>query len=258
MNMNARHALVGWLILGGVAGAQDEAPASDDSIDPRAVSELKKMTAVLDRATAMVVKTRTIWEAVQDSGMKLQFEARQELGLFRPNKMYGLSTRDDGAVLRTWYDGKVLTHFDAEANTVARLDVPDTINAMLDHVLDTYSISPPPLLDFIYSDAEASFLDGMTAAVYAGEAHIAGKSCHHVAFSKADVDYQMWIPTKGDPLPVKYSITWTTDPHMPWFNVDFLEWTLKQKLSDASFTAHVPPDAKTIEVPPRNDEEVKP
>ena len=217
------------------------------------MAELKKMTGFLDSNRRLVIKVRATWEALQETGMKLQFEADQEIGIQRPNQVYTISKRNDGTCRKLWYDRNTLTHLSVEDKTYARLTVPETINEMLDHVLDHYDLPTPPMLDFLYNGAEASFLSGITDALYVGECIQSGKKCHHLAFSKANVDYQIWIPTDGKPLPVKYSITWTDEPLLPWFTADFLKWDTETTFSGSSFAAALPADAKRTEVS-RNDD----
>lgn len=224
-----------------------------ERLDPQAVAELKKMTAFLDRNAHVTLKVRSVWEAIQESGMKLQFQADQEIRINRPNQIYTVSRRNDGTTTRLWYDRNTLTHLNVEDNTYAQLTVPETINEMLDHVLEHYAIPTPPMLDFLYGDAATSFMSEITDAVYVGECVQAGRKCHHLAFSQPDLDYQIWIPTEGDPLPVKYSITWTDEPLLPWFTAYFLEWNTKPTFPDGFFAASVPKGAKRVEVARSDD-----
>lgn len=239
------------------AGPQDRAAtqrtAEDsedvDDIDARAVAELKKMTAFLDTYEAIIIKTRTTWEAIQDSGMKLQFDADQEIGIRRPNQMYSRTVRDDGKTRKFWYDRNMLTYLDVDKNTYAQLPVPETVNEMLDYMLDNFDLPAPPLLDFLYNDAETSFLSEIESALYVGECTKGGVRCHHLAFSRTDIDYQLWIPTTGPPLPVKYAISWKNTAHIPWFIVEFTEWITSPSFSAESFSFALPAGSTKIEAP---------
>ncbi len=235
------------------AKSTTEPTEAGEDIDARAVAELKKMTAFLETCNTISIKTRTTWEAIQDSGMKLQFDAEQEIGIRRPNQLYSNTVRDDGKVTRLWYDRKTLTHLDVGKNTYAQLPVPETINEMLDYVLEKFDLPTPPMLDFLYSDAETSFLSGIESAVYVGECTKSGTRCHHLAFSQADVDYQIWIPTTGRPLPVKYSISWKNQPHTPWFMAQFTEWNTSPSFSEEQFSFAKPAGSTKIEAPPATE-----
>ncbi len=198
----------GGLVIA-AAGLQDAEKTNDaPEVDPRAVAELQKMITELERYGKVIFKTRTTWEAIQDSGMKLQFDAQQEIGIHRPNKLYSIVLRDDGQRTKFFFDRSTLSHVNVTDNEYVQLAGPATINEMLDYVLDNLNVPPPPLLDFLYSDMETSFLSGLQSAWYVGESTILGKKCRHLALSHEDVDFQIWIPTTGRPLPVKYAITW--------------------------------------------------
>lgn len=246
----------------GITGPKDDQPnkespvadaADEERLDPQAIAELKKMTTFLDRNTQVTIKVRSVWEAIQESGMKLQFQADQEIRIKRPNQICTVSKRNDGTSRKLWYDRNTLTHLNVESNTYAQLTVPETINEMLDHALEHHDIPTPPMLDFLYGDAEASFMSEITDALYVGECVQAGRKCHHLAFSQPDLDYQIWIPTEGDPLPVKYSITWKNEPLLPWFTAYFLEWNTEPTFPDGSFAARVPKGAKRVEVSRSDD-----
>ena len=100
-----------------VTGMQDAEETNDaPAVDPRAVAELKKMIAELARYDKVVLKTHTTWEAIQDSGMKLQFDAEQEIGIHRPNKLYSIVVRDDGERRKFGFDGGTLSHVNVTNN----------------------------------------------------------------------------------------------------------------------------------------------
>ena len=239
----------GGLVIA-IAGLQDAETSNDaPDVDPRAVAELKKMITELERYDKVTFKTRTTWEAVQDSGMKLQFDAEQEIGIHRPNKLYSIVLRDDGQRTKFFFDRSTLSHVNVTDNEYVQLAGPATINEMLDYVLENFDVPAPPMLDFLYSDMETSFLSELQSAWYVGESTVHGKKCHHLAFSKEDVDFQIWLPTTGRPLPVKYTITWKNEPNMPWFTAQFTEWNTAPAFSKDAFTFVKPKGATRIDPP---------
>ena len=238
-----------------VAGLQEAEESKDPpAVDPRAVAELQKMIAELERYDKVIFKTRTTWEAIQDSGMKLQFDAEQEIGIHRPNKLYSIVLRDDGQRRMFWFDQSTLSHVNLTDNEYVQLAGPATINKMLDHVLENFDVPAPPMLDFLYSDMETSFLSDLQNAWYVGESTVRGKKCHHLAFSKEDVDFQIWIPTTGRSLPVKYTITWKNEPNMPWFTAQFTEWNTAPSFAKDAFSFVKPKGATKIDPPQRTKE----
>jgi hypothetical protein len=238
-----------------VAGLQDAETSKDaPDIDPQAVAELEKMIAELARYDKIIFKTRTTREAVQDSGIKLHFEAEQEIGIHRPNKMYSIALQDDGRSRKFWFDSSSLSFLNVTDNEYIQLESSETINEMLDDMFEESDLPAPPMLDFLYSDMGASFLSGLQSAWYVGESTVRGKKCHHLAFSQEDVDFQMWIPTTGRALPVKYTITWTNEPHMPSFTARFTEWNTAPSFAKDAFSFAKPTGATEIELPKPSSE----
>ena len=186
--------------------------------------------------------------------MKLHFEAEQEIGIHRPNKMYSIVQRDDGQRRKFWFDRSALSFLNVTDNEYAQLACPETINEMLDNVFEESDLPAPPMLDFLYSDMGASFLSGLQSAWYVGESTVRGKKCHHLAFSQEDVDFQMWIPTTGRALPVKYTITWTDEPQMPSFTARFTEWNTAPSFAKDAFSFVEPNGATKIDLPQRTNE----
>ncbi len=238
-----------------VAGLQDAEKTNEaPDVDPRAVAELQKMITELGRYDRVMFKTRTTWEAIQDSGMKLQFDAEQEIGIHRPNKLYSIVLRDDGQSTKFFFDRSTLSYLNVTDNEYAQLPVPPTINEMLDHVLENLDLPAPPMLDFLYGDMKTSFLSGLQSAWYVGESTIRGEKCHHLAFSHEDVDFQIWIPATGQSLPLKYTITWKNEPHMPWFTAQFIEWNTAPSFAKDAFSFVKPKGATKIDPPQRTNE----
>lgn len=244
------HAGVPASMVIAVAALQDAEKSNDaPDVDPQAVAELKKMIAELERHDKVTFKTRTTWEAIQDSGMKLQFDAEQEIGIHRPNKLYSMVLRDDGRRTKFVFDRSTLSYLNLTDNEYVQLSVPVTINKMLDYVLEKLDLPAPPMLDFLYSDMETSFLSDLQSAWYVGESTVRGKKCRHLAFSQEDVDFQIWIPTTGQALPLKYTITWKNEPHMPWFTARFTEWNTAPSFAKDAFSFVKPDGATKIDLP---------
>jgi hypothetical protein len=219
-------------------------------MESKAVSAVKAMTDVLNSTRAFRFKTRCTWDAVQDFDMKLQVDAVQEIMIRRPGQLYAATTRDDGATNQFWFDNGSLAYLSDPSKEYVRITTPKTIDAMLDHLLEKYNIPSPPMLDFLYEDAETSFLKDVDRAYHIGTSYVHGQSCHHIAVSKDNVDYQLWLPVVGTPLPVKYAITWRDEPLMPSFTARFLEWDTDPKFSHDQFEFTPPTGAIERVLPP--------
>ncbi len=233
-----------------IAALQDAEQSNDaPDLDPQAVAELQKMIAELARHDRLLFETYTTRDVVQDSGMKLQFDTEQKIGIHRPDKLYSIAQRDDGRSTKFVFRGSTLSYVNMADNEYVQLSVPATINKMLDYVLEDLDLPAPPMLDFLYSDMEASFLSGLQSAWYVGESTIRGTKCHHLALSHEDVDFQIWIPTAGPALPAKYAITWKNEPHTPGFTARFVKWNTDPSFAKDAFSFVKPNGATKIDLP---------
>ena len=69
---------------------------------------------------------------------------------------------------------------------------------------------------------------------------IGGVTCDHLVFSRPDVDFQIWIPDTGDPLPMKYIVTDPATPALLSIVTTLSDWKVNQRVPAAVFT-FVPP-----------------
>jgi len=83
---------------------------------------------------------------------------------------------------------------------------PGTIEGMLDFSRLFLGVFAPAS-DLLYREAVPLLMEGAYSTVVIGEAEIGGVACTQLAFSRPDVDFQIWIPIKGAPLPCKYVVT---------------------------------------------------
>ena len=69
----------------------------------------------------------------------------------------------------------------------------------------------------------------------------------HLAFRKDKVDWQIWVRTGVQPLPVKYVITskWMTGA--PQYTLHLYDWNARPQVPDSRFTFTPPEGAKKID-----------
>jgi hypothetical protein len=60
------------------------------------------------------------------------------------------------------------------------------------------------------------------------------------------VDFQVWVPSRGDPLPRRVVITYKKEAGQPQFRADLSDWNLSPDAPDTLFTLSIPQDAKRI------------
>lgn len=79
-----------------------------------------------------------------------------------------------------------------------------------------------------------------------GESTVAGILCDHLTFRNDQIDFQIWVRKSGDPLPVRWIITYKNDKGQPQFWAQFIEWNLNLKIEDSIFSFTPPKGAEQI------------
>ena len=70
--------------------------------------------------------------------------------------------------------------------------------------------------------------------------------CVQLAARTDDVDFQIWVPSKGDPLPRRIVITYKHEKGQPQFWANLSDWNLSPNPSDQLFTFAPPEDVRQI------------
>ncbi len=86
-----------------------------------------------------------------------------------------------------------------------------------------------PLADLLYSDPYAVLMAGVTYGRYLGIHQAAGVACHHLAFSQATIEWQIWIDAGDKPLPRKLVISYVQEPGEPQYSAVIRRWTLERQ-----------------------------
>jgi hypothetical protein len=234
------------MILLPVTGfAQEEAPA----IEPQADKVLRQMSEHLDSLKQFSFHTENTTDEVRTSGQKLQFGHAVDVFVRRPNRLRASVKGDIRGDRELFYDGKTITLFAKNVNLYGTLKAPADIEGALDHARESFSLEAP-LADIVYRNSFEILTEGITTGAYIGLNPVDGVECHHLAFSRDDIDVQVWVENSKTPLPRKLIITekWVTGA--PQFTARLSDWDTSPKLKESLFT-FVPPDkAEKIEFLP--------
>jgi hypothetical protein len=97
-----------------------------------------------------------------------------------------------------------------------------------------------PVEDLVYRNAFAILMQDVTSAIVVGKSVIGGVACDHLAFSRPDVDLQVWVAEGDEPLPCKYVVTDVRTPPVSTVTV-MSDWNLAPAAADTEFE-FVPPE----------------
>ena len=127
------------------------------------------------------------------------------MALARPDKIR--ATRSGGcADVETVFDGKTLTFLGKNANIYAQVDIPGTIDHLVDELRDKHN-RPLPGADLLLSNVYDQLMPDVVEVRDLGSGVIGGTECDHLAFRSKEVDWQIWIAQGDRPSPCRYVIT---------------------------------------------------
>jgi hypothetical protein len=105
-----------------------------------------------------------------------------------------------------------------------------------------------PMGDLFYGSAEQALLSETTTGGYAGTENVSGTPCAHLAFQDIGVDWELWLPVEGDPLPRRFKVVQKGRVGRPVIDVTFTQWDLAPQTVDDTFVPKVPAEYEGIAV----------
>jgi hypothetical protein len=238
---------VGVTIMASQGLAQTPAQA-ERTVEPKAGDALRKMGTCLAGARQFSLSVQVTSDDILDSGQKIQLSNARKIVVVRPNRVYvELSgDLDNGQAV---YDGQTFTILDNNQGTYSVTKVPDTLDEMMDYMVERYGLSMP-LADILISDPYTSAIRNVRIGRYVGVHQVNGIKCHHLAFRQDLIDWQIWIEDSDTPLPRKLVITYKEQPGQPQFVAVFDKWNLSAQVPEGLFTFKAPAGAKRVDLNP--------
>jgi hypothetical protein len=223
------------------------APAAKEMVpDPKQL--LSQSCDFLKNQPQFSFKAEVENDRVYYGGKKLQFGQELAASIRRPDK---LRLDGDGDVESKLliFDGKTLTLFDKIKNHYAGIEVSGDIDAALDKAYKDYGLRVG-----LAELGSAKLCDyagkGLVNALYVGLHKVRGVPCHHLAFDRKDIHYQVWIEAGAQPVLRKVVVTQKKLPDSPQWTAYLSDWNLSPKFADNLFTFVPPAGAQKIKFMP--------
>jgi hypothetical protein len=227
-----------------LAAACSREPTTPEARRQRGDEIVRRMSDHLARAHTFSVQT-TDTRTRTRAGKDVTVHTTRELTVRRPDR---LALRVTGDLdLRGWYDGSKLTFVSDQAKVWARADAAPTIDDTLDRMAERLAM-PMPMADFLYSSPYDALIGSASTGGYVGRETIGGVSCVHVAYQHPRVDWDLWIPEEGDPLPKQFRLTTKGATRTRTNEVTFDTWRYGVDVADATFTPEVPAGYERIQI----------
>jgi len=206
---------------------------------------LKAMSDYMAAQKAMSFEYDANLEVVAKDGQKIALASSGTVALSRPDKIR--TTRIGGfANVETVFDGKMLTLLGKNANVYVQLDVPGTVDHLIDELKEKYH-RPLPAADLLLSNAYDQLMSDVIEVKDLGSGVIGGAECDHLAFRNREVDWQIWIAQGDHPYPCRFVITSTLVAGGPQYSIQVRNWKTGGEIS-ADFTFKAPTGAKKVEL----------
>lgn len=225
------------------------AQTKDAVVDPKARELLLSMSSFIGSARSLSFTSKTLFETVTKSGIKLLNVIDQRFLLQRPDKIHVRSVREDGVQREIWFDGRQVTALDLVKNgyQAVTLEKAAGLDDLFDALGERYNVSFP-VIDLLYSKPFARISGDIVSAVYVGKRNIGGVPTHLVSLESNASDWQIWIKDGKEPFPMRIAVTYVTHAERPGFISILSDWRRNDDAPASKFAFKPPPGARAMQL----------
>jgi hypothetical protein len=214
------------------------------TVSPEAERLLRAMANYVTEQELISFDYNATLEAVTEAGQKLGLASSGTLALRRPDRVR--TTRQGGfADAEMVFDGRTFTLLGRNINAYTQIEVPGTIDHLVDELRDRYG-RPLPAADLLVSNQYEALMIDVIDSKDLGSGVIGGIECDWLAFRTDEVDWQIWIAQGERPYPVRYVITTKGMAQAPQYTVELRNWRTGTDVGAADFTFQAPAGAASV------------
>lgn len=212
-------------------------PVAGSPAGPNPFVLLRQMSDYLGRQNRFSVSISDTAEEMAQPGQKIQVSVVRTLYVQRPDK-FAIDVQSGNDRRRVVSDGSGVTTIDLTRKLYGRIPAKGSIDSVVDALAKDYGMVAPAN-DLLYRDIYARVAGKIRTGQYLGPETLSGHPCHHLAFTQAGLDWQIWIEAGAEPVPRKIAIIHTAAPGCPRYTLQITRWD----------TAGVPASAFHIDLP---------
>jgi hypothetical protein len=221
-------------------------PLTPEEAKARGDELLKQMSQKLAATQAFSYTAEQNAERVGDNGQKATRHIIRRVTVQRPNRLTFADEGPDSAAV-AWYDGKQITVVANRDKIWVRGPMPGTLDEGLDYLSAEYDINFPTA-DLLYSNPYEALMTPDTTGGWIKVEQLGTRSCDHLSYQQAVVDWQLWLTNDDRHLPCQLSITYKSVVGQPTTRVVFTDWNEAPTITDATFTPVVPDGYRRIKI----------
>ena len=185
-------------------------------------------------------------EIVTTDLQKIGLASSGTVTLNRPDKLR--ATRTGGfADAEMLFDAKTLTLLGKNENLYAQIDIPGTIDHLIDELRHKHNM-PLPAADLLMANVYEQLMPEVVDVKDLGSGVIGGVECDHLAFRTDKVDWQIWIAQGDRPYPCRYVITSKLIAEGPQYSIQVRDWKTGNEVAKDDFSFKNPTKAKKIDL----------
>ncbi len=233
-----------FLVAASPVGAQQTAPGPSAS-EEEARALLFKSADFLSKAQQFSVTIRAGYDVVQGSGQKIEFGEIRKVNLKRPDRFRSDIERSDGEKGLVVFDGKEIIIYNEKDKVYAKTSMPGDLDSAVTYLLKDLGIRLPLAMMFL-TRLPLEIENRVRSVETVEQNTLMDVPCVQLAARADEVDFQIWIPSKGDPLPRRIVITYKNEEGQPQFWANFSDWNLSPNASDTLFSFSPPQDTRLI------------
>lgn len=237
------------LLLSAIAvagGCRRQETLTAEAASDKGDALIRQMSRTLAGAQQFTYNSAETRQRVRSNGEKVEDVTHRRVSIRRPNKV-ALVAKDENHDGAAWYDGAYLTVVSNKQKAWARGPMPPTLDEAMDFLAAEYSI-PVPTADLLYSSPYDALLTKDTTGGWVGEEKIGDKTCDHLSYKQADVNWELWLAQDEGKLPCQIRLVYNKQPGTPYTKVVFSDWNTAAQIADDTFTPKVPNDYERLKI----------
>ena len=214
-------------------------------IDAEALSIFEAMIKRISTADELSVRYIAGYDIVQEHGQKIEFSERRTMTLSRPHQLRTEARLSDGGERVVVFDGEKTSILDVDENIYAQMENKGSVDDALRYLVRTLKVRVPMARMFV-SNASEEFGRLLQSLSYVEDSVLTEMPTAHLAGRTEEIDFQVWIPLDGEPLPRRLVITYKELEAAPQFWALFEEWNLSPRVDASEFEFNPPDGAEKI------------
>jgi hypothetical protein len=211
-----------------------------------AMEQLMRMANFMAHLKEFSVTLHSGYDVIQESGQKIEFGENRKMTVARPDRFRVDVERSDGESFASAFDGKTVTVFSPKKNLYAATEVQGDIDAAIRYFVRDLNMRLP-LAQLWVTTLPKHLEQWALEADIVETSSLQDTPCVHLAVRGESVDFQLWLPTTGDPLPRRIILTYKNEEGQPQFWANFSDWNIAPSPPTTLFTLDIPKDAGRIE-----------